>query len=139
MGAGEHAQDRLDQLAIEQLVVGLVAVAHEAVVARGLAVLAGASAAAEILAGLRIEVADRQRLAGDCRQRRRILDEPAQHAGAAFGRLVDQDQSAIISRRQRLDSQLAVLELVLHLDRILEGGLKRGDDPVFMGLLKFEE
>ena len=78
-----------DQVPVDHAVVALVAVAQQAVVAGRLAAfLAGAGlAAAAVLAGVRVEVADLQRGAGRPGQRVGVVDQAAEHAGAALGGL----------------------------------------------------
>ena len=58
----------------------------------------------------------------------RVVHELAQHARAALGRLVEEDLPAVLPIGQRLGRQLAVLELVPHLDGVLQRGLQRGHD-----------
>ena len=95
--ARQLAQDRADRLAIEQAVVGLVGVAHQAVVAGRLAVLAGAGAARRSapVSGSKWQI--RRASRATRAQSLGIVDQPAEHAGAAFGRLVDQDQPALVA------------------------------------------
>ena len=74
--------------------VALVAVGEGAVVAGGLARLLGIRRTAEVRAGLGIEVAELERLAGDRRLRARVARESAQDARATLGGLVEQDHVA---------------------------------------------
>ena len=97
--------------------VHLVVVAHQAVVAGCFAVFLGVSSMAQVLAGLRVEVAQLQGCLRPPRQSAcGSIQQLAQHARAAFGRLIEQDQLAVVRIRQRLCGQLVVLELVADLN-----------------------
>jgi hypothetical protein len=133
LAAGPRAQQRRDRVPIEVRVVALVVVRAQAVVAGGLAALAGAWRVAEVGAGVGIEVADRQGAPGDPGERVGLFDQAAQHAGAALGGLVEQELAPIARGRERLRAELAVLELELDLDGDLHRGLERGHQPESSG------
>ena len=101
--AGRHSAPRqlgkqvADQKAVEVLVVRLVAVVEQAFIAR---LAAGLRAA--VFQRVRVEVADLQRAPGEQRQHGRVLGDLPQHAGAAFGRFVEEDFLPILRRRHRL-------------------------------------
>ena len=63
-----------DAMAIRNRVIRLVAVVHQAMVTGGLAVFAHIGASVQIVAGVRIEVAQLQRLARDFRERGRRVE-----------------------------------------------------------------
>ncbi len=95
-------------MAVQQPVVGLVAVAHQAVVTGRLAVFIGAGRSAAVLARVRVEVAQGQRLTRHLGQRSGIVHELAQHTRAALGGLIKQDLPPVLPVGQRLGRELAV-------------------------------
>ena len=119
--------------------VGLVRVAHQAVVAGGLAVEACGRCVAEVLAGRGVVVADLERRRGDASELAGVVDQPTKHAGATLGRLVEQDRAAVVRRRERLGGELVVLELVHGADRTLECRLHRGEGGLVLRLGELEQ
>ena len=69
-------------------------------------------------------MAELERLARDAGERVGVGGELAQHAGAAFGRLVEEELAAEVAVRERLDGELGVLEVERDLDRALQ---RRGE------------
>src|SRR5205814_356878 len=55
-----------------------------------------------------------------------VVDQSAQDASPALGRLVEEEESPVLGIRQWFSRQLVILKLIAHLDRILEGSLERG-------------
>ena len=102
------------------LVQGLVAVGQQAVVARAHAALPVGQGGVVLLAGVRVEVHDLQGGAGGLAQRPRVVDEAAEHAGAALGALDEQRPAPAVLVGQALAGQLAVLELEGGLDAALQ-------------------
>ena len=67
-----------------------------------------------------------ERLAGDLGELGRVVEQAAQHAGAALGGLEEQEQPAQVVGRQRLGGELLLFELEDGLDPALERRLERG-------------
>src|SRR5438093_70505 len=104
--------------------VWLIAVIHQAVVAGSFAVLACAGGTAQVLPGVRVEMAQPQRFTSDLTKGLRVVKQSPQDAGTTFRRFVNKQQPAIINTRQRFGSQLVVFQLKLHLDGPLESRLQ---------------
>ena len=132
---GEPLQDAAGSPGGREAVVGLVGVAHQAVVAGRLAVLAAPAGPAADPPRVGVEVADPQGLPGHPGERVRVVEQPPQHAGAALGRLVEQELPASSRVGKRLGGQLVVFELertwIARLERRLERGhrLRRRESP----------
>ena len=105
-GTGETCEDVERGVAVEEPVVPLVAVAHEAVVTGRLAALAGTRCTVLVGAGVGVEVAELQRRPGDAGERGRVVDESAEHAGPAIGGLVEQDAEAVLWGGQGLGGEV---------------------------------
>ena len=112
---------------VQQAVVALVAVAEQAVVTGGLAPLGDARGVLEVLTGVWVEVADRQRLAGDLGElssgssssRRRTPAPPSADSNSNNSR-------AKLLGRERLGGKLLLLQLEYGLDPALQRRLERG-------------
>ena len=87
----QSEQCLLDRLAIEQFVVPLVCVAHQAIVTGGFAVLRRPVGSPEILAGLGVEMADPQCFAGDVGECVRLVEQATENSRSALGGFVEQD------------------------------------------------
>ena len=72
--------------------------------------------------------------ASDLGERRGLLDEAAQHAGAALGRLGEQHPPAVVEVGQRFAVELGVLELEGGLERTLQGSAQGHRDLVRGGV-----
>src|SRR3954452_24988823 len=96
--------------------IALVPVAQEAVVTGGLAGFRCVGRVVQILTGVGVEVADRQRFARDFSELRRIVDEAAKDARASLSRLEEHEELSVIGSRQRLGGQLLLLKLEDGLD-----------------------
>ena len=127
--AGDGEQQVAGAVPVELLVVGLVAVAEQAVVAAlaarlgDLAVLAGD--AAEVVAGVGVEVGDAQCFPRRLRERVPLGLQAAENARAALGGLGEQDA---VARPLVGWQQLAVELGVLQLEGRLDAPLKRVHD-----------
>ena len=106
-----------DQGAIQVAVVELVRVAQQAVVAGRAAAL---GPAVEVPPRGRVDVAELEGLAGDCRERGRVLDQTFPDTDAALGGLPEQD-ALVLALADQLDRDLLFLDLVDDLDRALQG------------------
>ncbi|TFE69317.1 hypothetical protein A7Q09_05345 [Methylacidiphilum sp. Yel] len=123
---GDLHEDIPYEATVQKPVVRLVGVAHQAVVAGGLTVLAGPRGAAAVLAGLGVEVAERERGPSDPGQGLGFCDEPPEYPGPALGGLVEEQQPAALRGGQGLDGQLLLLQLEFDLDGLHEGSTQRG-------------
>jgi len=124
-------QEKLSGLgvaAVDELVVRLIVVGHEAPVAGrdagGVRLVAKRGGIIRKVGGL--EVHDREGFARDLREHRGLGDEAREHACAALRRFVEEEAVAIVAGGHRLGEDLALLELELLLDaaqeRVLQGG-----------------
>lgn len=102
---------------------GLVAVRQEAVVAAGLAGLAPQGAAA--IVSVRSEVAQVERGPGGGGEGAGLVDEAAQHARPALGRLEEEQGTGRLGTRHGLGAQLRLLQLEGHLEGVVQGHLER--------------
>ena len=123
--AGDGEQQVAGAVPVELLVVRLVAVAEQAVVAALAAWLGDVTVvvddAAEVVAGVRVEVGDAQRFLGRLRERVPLGLQAAENARAALGGLGEQDAVArSLVGRQQLAVELGVLQLEGRLDAPLE-------------------
>src|SRR5262249_8611022 len=118
LSVGEQHKHVTDEVPVEGPVVGLVRVRKQAVVASRRAVFPRTRSAVTVLASVRIEVADLERLARNARQGLGLRREQAEDAGPALGRLVEEELTAKVAVRERLNGELGVFEVVDDLDRV---------------------
>ena len=71
-------------MTIQDFVIGLIRIAHQAVIARGLAALAGPRGVIAVVSILRIEMAEHERLARDPPQRVGVVYEAPEDARPAL-------------------------------------------------------
>src|SRR5207244_10122448 len=105
------------RLPVEQAVVPLVRVGHEAIVAGRFTVLLRPGGTAYVGPSLWIKVAEAQGLPCDLRERLRFLEQSLQHACPSLSRFIQEDAVPLALVGQRFSGKLIILELVLHLDR----------------------
>src|SRR5579875_3288074 len=96
--------------------VTLIIVGEQAVVAGRLTILVGATGPAQISSRFRVEVAEAQRLARHLAQRVWLIEQTMQHARAAFGSLVEEQQATCFFIGQWLCSQFVIFQLITYLD-----------------------
>ena len=121
-------------MAVDRRVFELVAVGEQAVVAGAFAVVGSPVTAAEVLAGVGVEVGDLQRGAGGDRDGVRFGLQAAQDAGATLGGLGEQHAPAVLVIGQGLAGQLGIIQLERRLDAALQGVAQGGRDLVGHGV-----
>src|SRR4051794_2901140 len=105
--------------------IALVAVGEEAVVARRLAVFGRPFGVSSVHAGVRIEMADIERLPRDGCQHARV-EQPPQYPGAPLRCFEEHQQASILRARERVGTELGLLKLKVRLNAALQSSLKRG-------------
>ena len=88
---------------------------------------------------IRVKVAQAQSFPRYPPKSRRVVEQAPQSPGAAFGRLIKQQQAALVIIRQGLRSQLAIFQLELHLDGILQRGFQRGHGGIVQRFGRLKE
>src|SRR5690349_3074716 len=89
-----HLNEQLqNRFAVQQLVVALIAVVHEAVVAGSFTIFPRSRSPLSVLKGHRVEMADLQCLARDVLEYLRVIQESAQHARSALCGFVEKNES----------------------------------------------
>jgi hypothetical protein len=88
-----------NSLTIKQTMVMLVVVSQHAIVAGRFTILLCAWRTPEVLARVRVKVAEPQCFSGYLPQRICITDQPLEYTRTALGRLVEEEQTPFLVRR----------------------------------------
>src|SRR6266516_5945979 len=114
------AQHIANGLAVQQAMLPLVVVIHQAIVASRVAVLQREGSATLVGTSHGVKVTETQGLARHFRQGVRLVEQTPQYTCSPLSRFVEQDKLPVLLIGQRFRRQFVILELVLYLQCAFE-------------------